>query len=141
MKKLVQAIIVLTILVSSVSNLFASENEVKSTINQYLTAINNKEAGTVEDISNDETTFTMINSIIGKKEIMSEEDYTQFVKDGKAGAWVTNTDIKFVDLQGNLAVALVEFEGKSLVRKEYLTLVMTDGKWEIINSVSSLAKK
>ena len=141
MKKLIQAVIVITILLSGLSNLFASEQDVKSTVNEYLTAVSNKEASIVDNLSSDETTFTMLNGIIGKKEILSEDDYAQFVKDGKAGAWVTNTDIKFVDLQGNLAVALVEFEGKSLVRKEYLTLVLTDGKWEIINSVSSLSKK
>ncbi len=141
MKKLIQAIIVTTILVSGVSNLFASEQEVKTTLNQYLTAVNNKEASIVDNLSNDETKFTMINSIIGKTETLSEKDYLQFVEEGKAGAWVTNSDVQFVNFQDNLAVALVEFVGKSLVRKEYLTLVMTDGKWEIINSVSSLSKK
>lgn len=141
MKKLIQAIIVATILVSGVSNLFASEQEVKTTLNQYLTAVNNKEASIVDNLSNDETKFTMINSIIGKTETLSEKDYLQFVEEGKAGAWVTNSDVQFVNFQDNLAVALVEFVGKSLVRKEYLTLVMTDGKWEIINSVSSLSKK
>jgi hypothetical protein len=141
MKKLIQAIIVITILLSGLSNLIASEQEVKSTVNQYLTAVNNKEASIVDNLSNDETTFTMINSIIGKTETLSEKDYLQFVEEGKAGAWVTSSDVQFVNLQDNLAVALVEFEGKSLVRKEYLTLVMTDGKWEIINSVSSLSKK
>ncbi|MCW8850134.1 MAG: nuclear transport factor 2 family protein [Melioribacteraceae bacterium] len=141
MKRLIQAIIVITILISGMSNIFANEQDVKSTVNQYLNAVNDKEATLVDNLSNDETTFTMINSIIGKKEILSESDYLQFVEDGKAGAWVTNSEIKFVDLQDNLAVALVEFEGKSLLRKEYLTLAMTDGKWEIINSVSSLSKK
>ena len=141
MKRLIQAIIVITILISGMSNIFASEQDVKSTVNQYLNAVNDKEASLVDNLSNDETTFTMINSIIGKTETLSEKDYLQFVEEGKAGAWVTNSDVQFVNFQDNLAVALVEFVGKSLVRKEYLTLVMTDGKWEIINSVSSLSKK
>ena len=141
MKKLIQAVLITTILVLGVSNLFANEQDVKAEVNKYLTAVNEKEANTIDNFTNDETTFTMINSIIGKKEVLSEKDYLQFVKDGKAGAWVTSAEIKFVNLQGELAVALIEFESKSLVRNEFLTLLKTDGKWEIINSVSSLSKK
>lgn len=141
MKKLIQAALITTILVLGVTNLFATEQAVKAKVNQYLTAVNEKEAATIDNFTSDETTFTMINSIIGKKEVLNERDYLQFVKDGKAGAWVTSAEVKFVDLKGELAVALIEFESKSLVRNEYLTLVKTDGKWEIINSVSSLSKK
>ena len=141
MKHLIQAVLISAILFSAASNLFADEQEVKSTVNQYLDAVSKKEAKTIDDFTSDETTFTMINSIIGKKETLSEDDYLQFVKDGKAGAWVTSSDVKFVNLKGNLAVALLAFEGKTLIRNEYLTLEMIDGKWEIINSVSSLSKK
>lgn len=141
MKKLNQVTIVLLVLIIGVSSSFASENDVKATINEYLSAINKKETKTIDSFVNDDANFTMLNSIIGKKEVLDQDDYLDFVKQGKAGAWVTSNEVKLVNLQGDIAVVYAESEGKTLIRKEYFTLVMNNGQWEIVNSVSTLAKK
>ena len=79
MKKLIQAVLITTILVLGVSNLFANEQDVKAEVNKYLTAVNEKEANTIDNFTNDETTFSMINSFICKKEVLSEKVYLHFV--------------------------------------------------------------
>ena len=141
MKKLNQAILLFTILIIGVSNSFASEKDVTDQVNQYLSAVNQKETKTLDEFIDDEANFTMLNKIIGKKELLNEKDYLKFVKDGKVGSWVTGSSVKSVNVQGDLAVAYVESEGKTLIRKEYVTLVFSEGNWEIINSVSALSKK
>ena len=141
MKKLNQAIILFTILIIGVSNSFATEKDVTDQVNQYLSAVNQKETKTLDEFIDDEANFTMLNKIIGKKELLNEKDYLKFVKDGKVGSWVTGSSVKSVNVQGDLAVAYVESEGKTLIRKEYVKLVFSEGNWEIINSVSALSKK
>lgn len=141
MKKLNQAILILAILILGVTNSFANEKEVTDKINQYLGDIKAKETTALANFINDNTNFTMINNILGKKELLNEKDYLQSVKTGKVGIWVTSTDVKLVDLREEFAIAYIESESEKLIRKEYLTLVLADGNWEIVNSVSSLSKK
>ncbi|MCB0752335.1 MAG: nuclear transport factor 2 family protein [Ignavibacteriae bacterium] len=140
MKKFNQAILLLTILIIGVSNSFAADNDVENKINQYLSAVNQKETKTLDTFINDEANFTMLNKIVNKNELLNEKDYLKFIEDGKS-AWVTSSKVKDVNVQGDLAVAYIESEGKTLVRKEYVTLVNSNGNWEIINSVSALSKK
>ncbi|MCB0746614.1 MAG: nuclear transport factor 2 family protein [Ignavibacteriales bacterium] len=140
MKKFNQAILLLTILIIGVSNSFAADNDVENKINQYLSAVNQKETKTLDTFINDEANFTMLNKIVNKNELLNEKDYLKFIEDGKS-AWITSSKVKDVNVQGDLAVAYIESEGKTLVRKEYVTLVNSDGNWEIINSVSALSKK
>ncbi len=141
MKVIKQLTLTLIILIFTVSSSFADKKEVTEKINQYLTAVQKKDAKTVENLVSDETNFTMINSIVEKTELLSEDDFAKFVKEGRAGAWVTSNKVMFVDQRDNLAIAYIESNGKTLIRKEYLTLVNKDGKWQITNSVSTLAKK
>ena len=140
MKKFNQAILLLTILIIGVSNSFAADNDVENKINQYLSAVNQKETKKLDTFINDEANFTMLNKIVNKNELLNEKDYLKFIEDGKS-AWITSSKVKDVNVQGDLAVAYIESEGKTLVRKEYVTLVNSDGNWEIINSVSALSKK
>ncbi|MCB0743717.1 MAG: nuclear transport factor 2 family protein [Ignavibacteriae bacterium] len=140
MKKFNQAILLLTILIIGVSNSFAADNDVENKINQYLSAVNQKETKTLDTFINDEANFTMLNKIVNKNELLNEKDYLKFIEDGKS-AWITSSKVKDVNVQGDLAVAYIESEGKTLVRKEYVTLVNSNGNWEIINSVSALSKK
>jgi Putative lumazine-binding len=141
MEKLNQAILILLVLIFGVSNLFANEKEVTARINQYLSAINEMETTVLDNLVNDEAIITIINKIVGKKELLSEKDYMKIVKSGKVGGWVRSTDVKIVSLQNELAIAYIESESNKLIRKEFLTLVIEDGNWEIVNSVSSLSKK
>jgi len=141
MKTLNQTMLILTILIVGITTSFASENAVTDKVNQYLNAVKAKEASTLDDFVNSEANFIVINNILGKKELLSENDYLKDVKTGKIGLWVASSEIKFVDLKDKLAVAYIESENKKLIRKEYLTLVLEDGNWEIVNSVSSLSKK
>lgn len=141
MRKLNQGILILSILFLAFTSMFASENAVTDKVNQYLDAVKAKEASTLEDFVNSEANFIVINNILGKKELLSDDDYLKEVKAGKIGLWVTSSEVKFVDLKDKLAVAYIESENTKLIRKEYLTLVLEDGNWEIVNSVSSLSKK
>lgn len=141
MNKLNKVLLAMVILIFGVTNSFAAENEVTNKINEYLNALNEKETTVLDNLVNDEANFTMINKIIGKNELLSEADYIQIVKEGKVGRWVTSTEVKIVDLQDELAIVSIVSDGKKLVGKEYLTLVLVNGNWEIVNSVSTLSKK
>lgn len=141
MKILKQLVFTLLILIFTVSTSAAENKEVTEKINQYLTAVQKKDAKTVENLVSDETNFTMVNSIVNKTDILSKDDLAKFVKEGRAGAWVTGNKVMFVDQHDDLAIAYIESDGKTLIRKEYLTLVNKDGNWQIVNSVSTLAKK
>jgi hypothetical protein len=141
MQKLNQALILLFFLIIGTSNLFASEKDVTDKVNQYLSALNQKETKTLDVYINNDANFTLFNNIVGAQEHLNKNDYIKFVEDGQVGVWTSNTEVKSVNEQGNLAVAYIESESKNLVRQEYLTLINTNGNWEIISSVSTLSKK
>ena len=141
MKKLNHLTILLLIFVVGATNLFASEKDVTDKVNQFLNTSQQKETKTIDNIVCDEVNFTMVNGIIGKKEILTKEDYLRFVLAGKADGWSPRTEIKSVDIQGDLAAVYLEADATNLMRREYLTLIMSNGEWKIVNSVSTLSKK
>jgi len=120
---------------------FAGEKEVTDVVNQYLTTAKGKEVKAIDKIVSENADFIKINNIINKRENHNKSDFLDIVKSGTFCNWASATNVKLVDEQENIAVAYVEYESEKLVQNEYITLVLTDGNWEIVNSVCSLSKK
>lgn len=120
---------------------FAGEKEVTDVVNQYLTAAKGKEVNAIDKIVSESADFISINNIINKRENHNKSEFLDIVKSGKFGSWTNTTNVKLVDQQETIAVAYIEYESKKLVQNEYITLVLSDGNWEIVNSVYSLSKK
>ena len=120
---------------------FAGEKEVTDVVNQYLTATKGKEVKAIDKIVSENADFIRINNIINKRENHNKSDFLDIVKSGKFYSWSSTTNVKLVDQQETIAVAYIEYESKKLVQNEYITLVLSDGNWEIVNSVCSLSKK
>jgi hypothetical protein len=122
-------------------NSFAGEKEITDMINQYLNNAKGGEIGVVEDLISDDADFIRINNIINQKKIHSKSDFLEIVKSGKFCNWASETNVRLVDFQENIAVAQIEYKNSKLIQKEYLTVVLSDDEWEIVNSVCSLSKK
>lgn len=132
-------VFVMMVLLSVMS--FASEKDVTDKVNEYVNTAKNKEVKVVDKLVSDDANFVRINSIINKKNVHSKSDFLDLVKDGNVCSWASDTNVNIIEVQNSMAVASVEYSNKRLVQTEYLTLVLNDGNWEIVNSVSSLAKK
>lgn len=141
MRKLNQTLIILLTLIIGTSNLFAADNAVTDRVNQYLSALSQKESTAADNCICNEANFTMFNNIVGEKEHFNKEDFLKQLQNGDVGVWAKKSEIKDVKVSGNLAVVYLESEIKNLSRQEYLTLVNSEGNWEIVSSVSSLSKK
>ena len=140
MKKNHRTVIVFVLLALFAITTFAGEKEVKDVVNQYLTTAKGKEVKAMDKIVSENADFIRINNIINKSENHNKSDFLDIVKSGKFCSWASTTDVKIVDEKENIAVVSVEYKSAKLVQNEYITLVLTDGNWEIVNSVCSLSK-
>jgi hypothetical protein len=122
-------------------NAFAADNAVNDMLNQYLKNAKMGEITTVDNFISDDAEFIRINNIINKKNNHSKSDFLDIVKSGKFCNWASETNVKMVDVSGDIAVAHVEYKNSKLVQNEYLTLLFADNEWKIVNSVCSLSKK
>lgn len=120
---------------------FGSEKDVTDKVNEYVKTAKSKEVKAVDKLVSDDADFIHINSIINKKNVNDKNDFLALVKAGNVCSWASDTNVKIIEVNSSMAVASVEYSNKRLVQTEYLTLVLNDGNWEIVNSVSSLAKK
>ncbi len=141
MKKNNRTVTVFVLMALFAITTFAGEKEVTDVVNQYLMAAKGKEVKAIDKIVSESADFISINNIINKRENYNKSDFLDIVKSGKFGSWTSTTNVKLVDQQETIAVAYIKYECKKLVQKEYITLVLSDGNWEIVNSVYSLSKK
>lgn len=120
---------------------FASEKDVTDKVNEYVKTAKAKEVKAVKDLLSDKAGFIRVNSIINKKNVHDKGEFLDLVKAGNFCNWSTETNVKVVDVKENMAMATVEYTNKKLIQTEYLTLLLNEGNWEIVNSVCSLSKK
>lgn len=141
MSKFSQIIKIFGVLIVFSMNAFASDNAVNDMVNQYLKNAKMGEISTVDNFISDDAEFIRINNIINKMDNHSKSDFLDIVKSGKFCNWASETNVKMVDVSGDIAVAHVEYKNSKLVQNEYLTLLFADNEWKIVNSVCSLSKK
>lgn len=122
-------------------NSFAADNAVTDMVNQYLKSAKTGELATVDNFISEDAEFTRINNIINKMNNHSKSDFLDIVKSGQFCNWASETNVKFVDVSGDIAVAHLEYASSKLIQNEYLTLIFSDNEWKIVNSVCSLSKK
>lgn len=141
MLKLDQIIKILAVVILFSVNSFAADNAVNDMVNQYLNSAKKGEISSFENFISDDAEFTRINNIINKRNNHSKSDFLDIVKSGQFCNWASETNVKLVDVSGDIAVAHVEYKNSKLVQNEYLTILLADNEWKIVHSVCSLSKK
>lgn len=141
MLKFNQVIKILGVVILFSVNSFAADNAVNDMVNQYLSSAKKGEISTFENFISEDAEFTRINNIINERNSHSKSDFLDIVKSGKFCNWASETNVKLVDVSGDIAVAHVEYKNSKLVQNEYLTLLLDDNEWKIVHSVCSLSKK
>lgn len=141
MKRLSNLFMIFIVMVLLSAMNFANEQDVTTLVNEYIKTAKAKEVKVVDKFLSDNADFIRINSIINKRNVHDKDDFLDLVKAGNFCNWSTETNVKIVDVKDNMAMATIEYANNKLIQTEYLTLVLNEGNWEIVNSVCSLSKK
>jgi Putative lumazine-binding len=140
MKRLNQVFVIFGMMVLLSVSSFANEKDVTDLVNEYIRGVKEKEVKSVDKLINDDANFIKINTIINKKNVNDKDEFLKVVKAGHFCSSATETNVKIVEYEDAMAIACVDYEGNRIVVKEFLTLVLSEGKWEVVNSVCSLKK-
>jgi Putative lumazine-binding len=140
MKSLNQVFVIFGMMVLLSVSSFASEKDVTDLVNEYVRSVKEKEVKSVDKLINDDANFIKINTIINKKNVNDKDEFLKVVKSGHFCSSATETNVNIVEYQDAMAIACVEYESNKIVVKEFLTLVLSEGNWEVVNSVCSLKK-
>lgn len=139
MRKISSLVMVLVVFLTF-SSIFAGEKEVRDAVNKYVTSINSKDDGGLNDVLYKSVMIVGVNKIINKSDDYNKDSFVAAVKSGRIGGWGKDINIKMVNDNDRVATAYVEISNAKLVQREYVTLVLDGGKWKITGSVYSIEK-
>lgn len=126
-----------------ISSLFAASNPqdveaIKEVIKSYVTSVDMRNADNLEKVLYSEGNYVNYNKISNQTLQMSNDEFIDMVKKGRAGGWTRELNVNNVDVNSNTAIAKVEIVDSKVKQSGYLTLVKDKDTWKIVTSAYTL---
>ena len=113
---------------------------IESLIQEYVTAVDAGDATTAEKFLHP-TFRVVLPNYKGQDTILTREQYTSMMKDGKVGGNKRQLTVLLSDVHDNAALIKVKMEGEVNTFTNYYNLIKVKGSWMIVNDIPQIEVK